>query len=82
MNERRPDAATYARVFEGHHEGALILEDLVRRFYDVPLWVRGGPEAQREMERRVANREVVHFILGQLGQVRNEATDTNADSAG
>ena len=46
MSER-VDAATYARVFEGHHEGALILEDLTRRFGG-SLWVKGGIEADRK----------------------------------
>ncbi len=59
----------YARVFEQHHEGVLILEDLVRRFYDVNVFVPGGIDAQRETERRAARREVVHYILTKIGQV-------------
>ena len=60
----------FARVFEGHHEGKLILEDLVRRFYDVNTYVPGGIEGQRESERRSARREVVHYILTRIGQVK------------
>ena len=69
----------YARVFEGHHEGALILEDLTRRFFDVNVYVTGGIEAQRETERRAARREVVHYILtriGQVGQVETQDPDS------
>lgn len=72
---RRADPAMYARVFEHHAEGRLILEDLVRRFYDVNLFVPGGPEGARETDRRVARREVVHHILKQLGQVAEPADD-------
>ncbi len=68
----------YARVFEGHHEGALILADLTRRFFDVPVYVSGGADAARETERRAARREVVHHILLQIGQV-GRADDTNED---
>lgn len=63
---RQADAAMYARVFEGHAEGALILEDLVARFYDVNVWHRD----QRETDRRAARREVVQFILHSIGQVK------------
>lgn len=66
--------AVYARVFEGHHEGVQVLADLVRRFYDVNVYVAGGVEAQRETERRAARREVVQFILSQMAQV-NEAPE-------
>ena len=59
----------YARVFEQHHEGVKILEDLVRRFYDVNVFVPGGVDAQRETDRRAARREVVHYILTKIGQV-------------
>lgn len=69
------DAAMYARVFEGHHEGVLILEDLVKRFYDVNVW---HPD-QRETDRRAARREVLQFILNRIGQV-NAPPDDNDDS--
>jgi hypothetical protein len=32
--ERKATPEMYARVFEGHAEGAIMLEDLVARFYD------------------------------------------------
>lgn len=75
-SRERVTPATYARVFEGHHEGVLILEDLVRRFYDVDLWAK-GPDGQRETDRAVARREVVHHILRMIGQV--DEPDTNSE---
>ena len=69
MATERISPEAYARVFEQHHEGVLILADLTRRFFDVNVFVAGGVEAQRETERRAARREVVHFILTQIGQV-------------
>ena len=68
MADRVP-AEVYHRVFVGHHEGALILEDLVARFFDVNAYVAGGEEAARETQRRAAHREVVHYILTKVGQV-------------
>lgn len=62
------DHAIYARVF-GQGDGALVLEDLVARFFDRPVYVPGGIEAQRETDRRAARREVVAHILRQMGQV-------------
>lgn len=81
MPGERVEPAAYARVFEGHHEGALILADLVRRFYDVNVFVAGGHDAQRETDRRAARREVVHFILTQIGQV-NQADPNESDQPG
>lgn len=78
---RRADPAMYARVFEGHAEGALILEDLVARFYDVPLYVAGGHEGERETLRKVARREVVQFILQRLGQVADPEAEPEAGQA-
>lgn len=75
MNQQRADAATYARVFEGHAEGVLILEDLVARFYDVNVW---HPD-QRETDRRAARREVVQFILHRIGQVKAPPDDSEND---
>lgn len=69
MSDPKADAAMYARVFEGHHEGAAILQDLTARFFDVEVYVPGGIEAQRETERRAARREVVRYILTRIAQV-------------
>jgi hypothetical protein len=71
------EAAVYHRVFEGHHEGAQILAELTRRFYDVDVYTPGGLEGQRETDRKAARREVIHFILVKLSQVN--VRDPNAD---
>lgn len=67
MSERRADPAMYARVFEGHHEGAEILEDLTARFGGA-LFVKGGEEGRRETDWRLGRRAVLDFILGQINQ--------------
>lgn len=74
----RVEASAYHRVFVGHHEGALILEDLTARFFDIEVYVPGGEEAARETQRRAAQREVVRYILTKIGQV-NVLNDPNAD---
>lgn len=60
----------YSRVFVGHGEGAILLEDLVARFYDKPSYRPGGVEGARATDYREGKRAVVHFILQQLGQVQ------------
>lgn len=60
----------YHRVFEGHHEGVLILEDLVARFYDVDVFVKGGAEGARATDYKAGQRATVQHILTMLGQVR------------
>lgn len=57
----------YARVFENHAEGALVLEDLVLRFGGNP-YVRGGVDAQRETDFRAGSLRVVTFILNRINQ--------------
>lgn len=69
------DHEMYSRVFEGHAEGRLILEDLVARFHDRPVYVQGGLEAARETEKRAAQKEVIGFILRRLGQIKENTTD-------
>lgn len=68
----------YGRVFQGHAEGAIVLQDLVARFYDRPSYVKGGVEGARETDHREGRRAVVGFILGQIGAV--QTGDVNADS--
>lgn len=63
----RVDPAAYARVFEGHHEGALILDDLVRRFGG-GLFVKGGEEGRRQTDFNLGRRSMLDFILGQIDQ--------------
>lgn len=59
--------AMYARVFEDHHEGRLIFEDLVNRF-GVDPWVKGGMEAARETDRRLGMRKVVEYITARINR--------------
>ena len=67
MSERPADSAMYARVFEGHHEGSLILEDLTRRFGGA-LFVKGGEEGRRETDYRLGRRALLDHIIGQINQ--------------
>jgi hypothetical protein len=60
----------YARVFEGHHEGALILEDLTRRFGGA-LYVKGGEEGRRETDYRLGARSVLDFVLNKINQAHD-----------
>ena len=67
-------AAVYQRVFEAG-EGAQVLEHLAAKFHDRPVYRTGGLEAQRETERRAAQKEVVEYLLRQLGQALSEGDD-------
>ena len=60
----------YAATFEGFKPGQNVLEDLVARFHDRPIYVPGGIEAQRETEKRAAQKEVVGFILRRIGHIK------------
>lgn len=64
----------YARVFEGHHEGALILEDLTARFGGA-LFVKGGEEGRRETDYRLGKRAVLDFIIGMVNQAAGVQLD-------
>jgi len=80
MIERKADPATYARVFEGHHEGALILEDLTARFGGA-LFVKGGEEGRRETDYRLGRRAVLDFILGQINQANTGEPEEDTNPA-
>ena len=67
-------AAVYQRVFEVG-EGAQVLEHLTALYHDRPTYRPGGLEAQRETERRAAQKEVVEYLLRQLGQALSEGDD-------
>ncbi len=71
------DAAMYHRVFVGHGEGRIVLEDMVARFHDRPIHVAGGIEAQRETEKRAAQKEVIGFILRRIGQISDKEENEN-----
>lgn len=76
MRDELAPAEMYNRVFVGHHEGATVLEDLVARFHDRQIYVAGGLEAQRETEKRAAQKEVIGFILRRIGQIhKTEGTE-------
>jgi hypothetical protein len=68
-------AEMYARVFNGHAEGAILLEDLVARFYDRRSFTPGGVEGARMTDFKEGRREVVSFILKQIGQVKEDSPD-------
>lgn len=61
------DDAMYARVFELHHEGKLVLEDLVQRFGRNP-YVRGGRKAARETDYRAGQLSVITYCLNQINR--------------
>jgi hypothetical protein len=70
MSDTAPEM--YARVFEGHHEGALILEDLTRRFGGA-LFVKGGEEGRRETDYRLGRRSVLDHIISQINKAHDVA---------
>jgi len=78
MNDRAATPEMYARVFEGHHEGALILEDLTRRFGGA-LFVKGGEKGRRETDWRLGRRAVLDHILSQINQANGAAPPDDAD---
>lgn len=70
--ERKADAAMYARVFEQHAEGALVLEDLVQRFGG-RLFVEGGEDGRRKTDFNLGKRALLDFILGQVNKAHDVA---------
>jgi hypothetical protein len=80
MPQRKADAAMYSRVFEGHAEGALVLEDLTARFGG-NLFVKGGEEGRRATDHNLGKRAVLDFILGQINQANGvPPPDEDTDS--
>lgn len=73
--ERKATPEMYARVFEGHAEGQILLEDLVARFYDQRSFTPGGVDGARATDFKEGRRAVVGFILKQLGQVKEDTPD-------
>lgn len=70
MKERDIDPGAYARIFEGHPDGAAVLDDLVSRFGG-SLFVKGGEEGRRETDYRLGRRAVLDFILIKIAQANN-----------
>ncbi len=77
-DEARPqvDAAMYARVFEGHAEGVLILEDLAKRFARGST-LTGGIDAILKTYHAGGQRSVVEFIVNRCNEANGLAP--NAD---
>lgn len=71
-SDRKATPEMYARVFEGHAEGRIILEDLVARFYDQRSFTSGGVEGARMTDYKEGRRAAVAFVLKQLGQVKED----------
>jgi hypothetical protein len=61
------DSAMYARVFDSHPEGKVVLEDLVAKFARNP-YVRGGADAARETDFRAGQLSVATHILNQINR--------------
>lgn len=80
MTRTSLDPAAYARVFEGHHEGAQVLEDLIRRFGGA-LFVKGGEEGRRQTDFNLGRRSVLDFILSQVNRA-NDVAPPDEDPAG
>lgn len=64
----------YARVFENHAEGRLILDDLTARFGG-GIYVKGGLEGDRQTCFNAGRRSVLDFILGRINQANGVETD-------
>jgi hypothetical protein len=67
----------YQRVFEGHAEGALILEELALRFARGAA-TKGGIDAVLETYRRDGQRSVLEFIVNRINQA-NGADHVDTD---
>ncbi len=71
--EQRAQPDDYRIVFESP-AGALVLDDLVRRFAGA-VYVRGGQEGERETCFRLGARSTVDHILGQINRANGAPTD-------
>ena len=75
-NKATPEA--YARVFENHAEGRVILEDLTARFGG-GIYVKGGLEGDRQTCFNAGRRSVLDFILGRINQANGVETDEHLE---
>lgn len=73
-SEQTVPPEAYARVFENHAEGRLILEDLTARFGG-GIYVKGGLEGDRQTCFNAGRRSVLDFILGRINQAQGVETD-------
>lgn len=75
-NKATPEA--YARLFENHAEGRVILEDLTARFGG-GIYVKGGLEGDRQTCFNAGRRSVLDFILGRINQANGVETDEHLE---
>lgn len=68
----------YARVFENHAEGRVILDDLTARFGG-GIYVKGGLEGDRQTCFNAGRRSVLDFILGRINQANGVETDEHLE---
>lgn len=64
----------YARVFEEYRDGAMILEELARRFAR-PAKLEGGIDAILATYHRDGARSVIEFIVSRINQANGIADD-------
>ena len=67
-------ARFYAEVFTIGN-GPIVLDHLDAMFRARQTYVPGGIDAQRETERRAAQKEVVDYILSMIAQAQEGARD-------
>lgn len=68
------DASVYARVFEQHAEGAMVLEELERRFSAGPVY-SGGIDGIRKSDNNAGARSVIEFIALKINQAHGVHDD-------
>jgi hypothetical protein len=74
QHNQRATPEMYARVFEGHAEGAMVLDDLTRRFGG-SLFVKGGEEGRRQTDYNLGSRAVLDFILARINVANTGEND-------
>ena len=79
-DERKVDEKMYARVFEGHAEAKLILEDLTAKFCRGPV-LSGGIDGIRKSDFRAGARAVMEFIISQINRAHgvDDGTETTKE---
>lgn len=68
------ESAAYARLFEENREGALVLEELTRRFAR-PAKLEGGIDAVLTTYHRDGARSVIEFIVARINQANGVPAD-------
>lgn len=62
----------YKLIFVNDDDGKRLLEDLSMRFYDRPVYVKGGLEGSRQTDFNAGQQSVIHWILQILTYVQPE----------